>query len=69
MSSREGFRPPAIMVVDDEREALDRLERTLERRFGADYRVIAERSAKHALEQLRALREEGVDGALVLADQ
>jgi thioredoxin reductase (NADPH) len=69
MSTREAFRPAAIMVVDDEREALDRLQRTLDRRFGADYRVIAERSAKHALEQLRALREEGVDVALVLADQ
>lgn len=60
---------PVILVVDDEPRALAALLDALARRFGADYRVLAELSASAALEELRRIRAEGGEIALVIADQ
>ena len=65
---REGEGRPVLVVVDDEREPLARVERELTRRFGADFRVVCERSPQAALEMLERMRDEGDDVALVLAD-
>jgi hypothetical protein len=49
---------PAFGVVDDDGDTVADLERTLCRRFGADYRIFAERSANRALSVLERLRDE-----------
>jgi thioredoxin reductase (NADPH) len=60
---------PVFVVVDDEPDTLDALTRALRRRFGADYRVVAETSALRALETLEGLRAAGESVALIIADQ
>ena len=56
---------PMILAVDDDLEALRRLIRELEQRYGADYEVRCHRTPERALETL-----EGAGAvALVLADQ
>jgi thioredoxin reductase (NADPH) len=59
---------PAILVVDHDPAALDRVRRLLERRFGADYEIVVSDSADAALAQLRSMSSGGRDVALVLAD-
>ena len=56
---------PILLVIDDDPRELATCERTLRRRFGADYRVIAERSPEAALELLERLARRGEDVALV----
>src|SRR5947209_1361686 len=58
---------PVILAVDDAPDAASALERDLPRRYAADYRVIVECSPEAGLQQLRRLREESVDVALVIA--
>ncbi len=60
---------PIVLAVDEDREALTRVEEQLARRYGGDYAVRTERSAAAALATLNTLREEDVPVALVLADQ
>jgi CheY-like chemotaxis protein len=60
---------PVIFTVDDEPEALSRVEGELRRRFGADYRIVCSDSAEDALATLDALLAEGAEVAVVLADQ
>jgi thioredoxin reductase (NADPH) len=55
---------PAILVIDPDTATAA----ALDRRFGADYRVISTTSADAALATLRDLAGEGTDVALVLAD-
>jgi thioredoxin reductase (NADPH) len=57
---------PLILAVDQDDDALGRVERELRTRYEADYRVACERSAEDALGTLRSL-EVGQDVALVLA--
>ena len=59
----------AILAVDDDPDALGRLEQELGRRYAGDYRVICERSVDHAQVELEAIRAEGRELALVLVDQ
>ena len=59
---------PVLVVVDDERDPLTRVERELTRRFGADFRVVCERSSHAALALLERMREAGDEVAVVLAD-
>jgi thioredoxin reductase (NADPH) len=61
----DGARRPLILAVDDDLDALRRLTRELEQRYGADYDVRCQRSPERALEIL----EEADEVALVLADQ
>jgi thioredoxin reductase (NADPH) len=58
-----------MLAVDDEPEDLERLERELGKRYGADYRVLCEGSAEAGLRHLRDLKASGEDVAIVLADQ
>jgi thioredoxin reductase (NADPH) len=60
---------PLIIAVDDDSAALEQLRQALERRFGNDYRVVAEASARRALEQLELSLREEEPLALVIADQ
>ncbi len=60
---------PVLLAVDGDAEALARTESELKRRYGSDYAVIAESSSSAALARLGALREEGAQVAIVLADQ
>jgi thioredoxin reductase (NADPH) len=60
---------PTILAVENDAEALGRLAAELDRRYGADYRVVCERSAPAAIGRLRRMRDAGEKLALVLADQ
>jgi thioredoxin reductase (NADPH) len=60
---------PVIMVVDDEPEALSALLNALARRFGGDYRVTSHLSVRSALDELKKIKDEGEEVALVIADQ
>src|SRR5262245_48129149 len=60
---------PLIVIVDDRPHGLDSLRDAIERRYGADYRVVATLSAAHALEELEAARERCEEVALVISDQ
>jgi thioredoxin reductase (NADPH) len=59
---------PVLLAVDRGPDALARVEGELSRRYGSDYRVMAEGSAAEALRALERLRAEGEPVALVLAD-
>jgi thioredoxin reductase (NADPH) len=60
---------PVLVVVDDDPEALERINAELCRRYAADYAVTCTRSPTEALAKLEELRESGGQVALVLADQ
>lgn len=55
-----------LVAVDDDPDALARVEDELRRRYESDYTVVCERSPTAALEALRTARD---DVAVVLADQ
>jgi thioredoxin reductase (NADPH) len=57
------------MAVDDDAEALARIEAALADRYGGHYEVVCHESAPSALEALRDFTERGVEVAVVLADQ
>jgi thioredoxin reductase (NADPH) len=59
---------PVFLLVDDDAATLDDLAATLRRRFGADYRILAEQSAAHGLDVLKALHDNGEPVALLLSD-
>lgn len=61
-------RQPVLVAVDDDAEALGRIDAELRRRYGDDYRVVCESSAEAGLAELEALRAQGDRVALVLAD-
>ena len=60
--------PAAILVVGADNQQLARVVEQLRRRCGADYAIIAERSAARGIERLKGLRDEGSDLAIILAD-
>jgi thioredoxin reductase (NADPH) len=60
---------PAIVVVDDEPDALAAMLNALARRFGGDYRVVSHLRPRAALDDLERIKAEGEDVALVIADQ
>jgi thioredoxin reductase (NADPH) len=60
---------PAIVVVDDEPNALAAMLDALTRRFGGDYRVLPYLSARAALGAVAGIKEEKEDIALIIADQ
>ena len=62
-------RRPVILVADDDPAALDLLESSLTRRFGADYQIVIESNPRAALRRLEQLHEAGAQVALILADQ
>jgi thioredoxin reductase (NADPH) len=60
---------PVIVVVDDDHESRERLDRCLSGRYGRSYRVLAEASVFTAFELLRSLRAADTPVALIIADQ
>jgi thioredoxin reductase (NADPH) len=60
---------PFIVAVDADDRARARVVDTLERRYGADYRVTGLASADAALDRLGELARAGEEVALVVADQ
>ena len=60
---------PHFFLLDDDAEALDRLQEDLIRRYGADYEVEGVTSAAEALNRLRELRDAGEEIAVMVADQ
>jgi thioredoxin reductase (NADPH) len=59
----------AILIVDDEPAALAAMLDALTRRFGADYRIVPHLSADAALQAVAAMKKDGEEIALVIADQ
>jgi len=60
---------PILFVVDHDPEMLKCLAEALERRFGADYRVLTDCSPTAALTRLEQACARGQETALVIADQ
>src|SRR5512141_1937388 len=60
---------PAIMVIDDDPEVLNAVERDLRKQFGRLYRVIKAASGASALEVIAELQRRGEGVALFLVDQ
>jgi DNA-binding NtrC family response regulator len=59
---------PILFVVDDDPATLEPLAAVLERRFGADYRILVDVSPESALARIEAACERGEKLALVIAD-
>ncbi len=59
---------PVIVAVDDDHDALRRVDDELNRRYGDDYRIVCTRSAEAAVEELENLADAGREVAVVLAD-
>ena len=58
---------PILFVVDDNPETLSAMAAVLERRFGADYRVLTDSCPTSALARLGGMCEAGEKVALVIA--
>src|SRR3979490_1709625 len=59
---------PILLVVDGDPATLDSLAAVLERRFGADYRILTDASPASALARIEEACERGGKVALVVAD-
>src|SRR5438132_7800037 len=59
---------PILFVVDDDPATLEALAAVLERRFGADYRILTDASPASALARIEQACERGEKVALVVAD-
>src|SRR5918997_548807 len=60
---------PVLLAVDDDPNALVRIEHELRQRYGSYYRVACEDSPEAGMRTLRELQAAGEDVAVVLADQ
>jgi len=60
---------PAIVIVDDQPDALTAMLDALTRRFGTDYRVVPHLSPSAALKAICKIKEDNEEIALVIADQ
>jgi thioredoxin reductase (NADPH) len=69
MERAAGVKKPVLLAVDDEPDALGRIEEELVRRYASDYRVVCVSSGEAACTELGALHAAGEDVAVVLADQ
>ena len=63
-----GMTRPVLLAVSDEAAALALVDGELRKRYGGDYRVVCEQSARAALWALEAARDSGEQVALLLAD-
>ncbi len=61
--------PPVILIVDDEPQVLNAVERDLRRQYGRDYRIIKAGSGAEALDTLTQLKQRNDQVALLLVDQ
>jgi thioredoxin reductase (NADPH) len=60
---------PVILVVDDDHEVLNAIERDLRQHYRQRYRLVAAQSSPQALEAARELQRRGTSVALFLVDQ
>jgi thioredoxin reductase (NADPH) len=60
---------PILFVVEDDPKTLASLAAALQRRFGADYRILTEQSPVSALARLEQVQDRGEEVALVVANQ
>ena len=60
---------PTILIVDDEPQVLNAVERDLRQHFRRDYRIIKAGSGQEALDATQQLKQRGVAIALFLSDQ
>jgi thioredoxin reductase (NADPH) len=63
----KGVNRPVLLLVDQDREALEALRQALERRLGADYRIVAEAQPEGGLSVLNQLRERDEQVAIIIA--
>jgi thioredoxin reductase (NADPH) len=59
---------PVLLAVDDEPQALARIEHELERRYSADYRIVCASSTSEGCAALQSLADAGEIVAVVMAD-
>ncbi|HEX2063017.1 MAG TPA: FAD-dependent oxidoreductase [Acidimicrobiales bacterium] len=69
MADASGTDRPVILAVDDDPAALRQVADQLHGRYGRDYRVVCEPSARRALGHLEAMHEQGARLAVVMCDQ
>jgi thioredoxin reductase (NADPH) len=62
-------RRPVLLAVDDDADALAKIEHELCGRYGNGYRVVCEASAEAGMSTLERCKANGEDVALMLADQ
>jgi thioredoxin reductase (NADPH) len=62
-------RRPVLLAVDDDTDALAKIEHELCGRYGNGYRIACEASAEAGVSTLERCKANGEDVALVLADQ
>jgi thioredoxin reductase (NADPH) len=60
---------PVILIVDDEPQVRNAVERDLRQKYGADYRIINAGSGSEALDATRQLKERNAPLALFLVNQ
>ena len=61
--------PPAIMILDDEPQVLNAVERDLRQHYRSDYRIVKSNDGHEALGVLQKLKERNTPVALFLGDQ
>jgi thioredoxin reductase (NADPH) len=70
LSTKEEFMPtPAILILDDEPQVLNAVERDLRQHYRSDYRIVKSNTGQDALEALKKLKERNTPVALFLVDQ
>ena len=60
---------PAIMILDDEPQVLNAVERDLRQHYRRDYRIVKSTDGRDAMEALKKLKERNTPVALFLVDQ
>lgn len=60
---------PAILILDDEPQVLNAVERDLRQHYRRDYRIVKSNTGQDALEALKKLKERNTPVALFLVDQ
>jgi thioredoxin reductase (NADPH) len=58
---------PVLLIVDNNRDLLNQIQRDLERRYGRRYRIITASSGEEALGTLHQLKKDSQRVAVVLA--
>jgi thioredoxin reductase (NADPH) len=60
---------PVIMILDDEPQVLNAVERDLRKHFRSDYRIVKSTNGQNALDALTKLKQRNTPVALYLVDQ
>jgi thioredoxin reductase (NADPH) len=60
---------PVILILDDEQQVLNAVERDLRQHYRGDYRIVKSASGKEALQTVQQLKMRNIPLALFLVDQ